>query len=163
MATKRINNYTFNCDRMISFGGDTGPYLQYAPPRLTSMERNKSRTHPSAAPIPDRHFLSCFLPTCTLHRYPSGILPRHREDCIQDARAQWRSDFCFSPGSRDFKRLGDARSGRRHGKDSRKVFALPLCQTCVGCCDAAYEHQAFGGDVAGISLCAQLNRLMQNT
>ncbi|KAF8196148.1 hypothetical protein BJ912DRAFT_956508 [Pholiota molesta] len=30
MAAKRINNYTFNWDRMKSFEGDTGPYLQYA-------------------------------------------------------------------------------------------------------------------------------------
>ncbi|GJJ11927.1 hypothetical protein Clacol_006165 [Clathrus columnatus] len=30
MSAKRINNYQFNWDRMISFEGDTGPYLQYA-------------------------------------------------------------------------------------------------------------------------------------
>ncbi|KAI9760227.1 MAG: hypothetical protein M1840_002589 [Geoglossum simile] len=34
MSSKRINNYDFNMDRMTSFGGDTGPYLQYAHARL---------------------------------------------------------------------------------------------------------------------------------
>ncbi|KAF8443761.1 hypothetical protein L210DRAFT_3611234 [Boletus edulis BED1] len=45
---KRINNYTFNWDRMLSFEGDTGPYLQYAHVRLTSMERK----NPELLPLP---------------------------------------------------------------------------------------------------------------
>ncbi|KAH7918786.1 arginyl-tRNA synthetase [Leucogyrophana mollusca] len=48
MAAKRINNYTFNWDRMLSFEGDTGPYLQYAHVRLTSMERK----NPHLVPLP---------------------------------------------------------------------------------------------------------------
>ncbi|KAH7890667.1 hypothetical protein F5I97DRAFT_1923166 [Phlebopus sp. FC_14] len=48
MAAKRINNYTFNWDRMLSFEGDTGPYLQYAHVRLTSMERK----NPNLVPLP---------------------------------------------------------------------------------------------------------------
>ncbi|CAN6618297.1 arginine--tRNA ligase, cytoplasmic [Trichomonascus vanleenenianus] len=39
MQSKRINNYNFNWNRMLSFEGDTGPYLQYAHARLRSMER----------------------------------------------------------------------------------------------------------------------------
>lgn len=39
MSAKRVNNYTFNMDRMFSFEGDTGPYLQYAHSRLRSVER----------------------------------------------------------------------------------------------------------------------------
>jgi len=39
MAAKRINNYTFNWSRMLSFEGDTGPYLQYAHARLCSVQR----------------------------------------------------------------------------------------------------------------------------
>ncbi|KAI9769031.1 MAG: hypothetical protein M1839_003828 [Geoglossum umbratile] len=39
MSSKRINNYDFNMDRMTSFEGDTGPYLQYAHARLCSMTR----------------------------------------------------------------------------------------------------------------------------
>jgi arginyl-tRNA synthetase len=35
----RINNYDFNMDRMTSFEGDTGPYLQYAHARLCSITR----------------------------------------------------------------------------------------------------------------------------
>ena len=48
MAAKRINNYTFNWDRMLSFEGDTGPYLQYAHVRLASLERK----NPHLLPIP---------------------------------------------------------------------------------------------------------------
>ncbi|KAI9846428.1 MAG: hypothetical protein M1837_004019 [Sclerophora amabilis] len=39
MSGKRINNYEFNIDRMTSFEGDTGPYLQYAHARLCSITR----------------------------------------------------------------------------------------------------------------------------
>ncbi|GAA99174.1 uncharacterized protein L969DRAFT_93636 [Mixia osmundae IAM 14324] len=39
MSGKRINFYDFNLDRMTSFEGDTGPYLQYAHVRLSSVER----------------------------------------------------------------------------------------------------------------------------
>ncbi|KAF2184026.1 arginyl-tRNA synthetase [Zopfia rhizophila CBS 207.26] len=39
MKGKRINNYTFDMDRMTSFEGDTGPYLQYAHARLCSIRR----------------------------------------------------------------------------------------------------------------------------
>ncbi|KAJ7603160.1 hypothetical protein DFH06DRAFT_1257215 [Mycena polygramma] len=43
-----INNYTFNWDRMKSFEGDTGPYLQYAHVRLSSI----SRKNPHLIPLP---------------------------------------------------------------------------------------------------------------
>lgn len=39
MSAKRVNNYDFSWDRMLSFEGDTGPYLQYAYSRLCSIER----------------------------------------------------------------------------------------------------------------------------
>jgi arginyl-tRNA synthetase len=39
MRGKRINNYDFDMDRMTSFEGDTGPYLQYAHARLCSITR----------------------------------------------------------------------------------------------------------------------------
>ncbi|KAJ6549186.1 hypothetical protein B0H10DRAFT_2129089 [Mycena sp. CBHHK59/15] len=48
MAAKRINNYTFNWDRMKSFEGDTGPYLQYAHVRLSSILRK----NPHLLPLP---------------------------------------------------------------------------------------------------------------
>ncbi|KAI0047130.1 arginyl-tRNA synthetase [Auriscalpium vulgare] len=48
MAAKRINNYTFSWDRMTSFEGDTGPYLQYAHVRLTSL----TRKNPELLPLP---------------------------------------------------------------------------------------------------------------
>ncbi|XPS74587.1 Arginine--tRNA ligase [Ascochyta lentis] len=39
MKGKRVNNYHFDMDRMTSFEGDTGPYLQYAHARLCSIYR----------------------------------------------------------------------------------------------------------------------------
>ncbi|KAE9396905.1 arginyl-tRNA synthetase, partial [Gymnopus androsaceus JB14] len=48
MSAKRINNYTFNWDRMLSFEGDTGPYLQYAHVRLVSI----GRKNPHLLPLP---------------------------------------------------------------------------------------------------------------
>ena len=36
---KRINNYNFDMEKMTSFEGDTGPYLQYSHARVCSMER----------------------------------------------------------------------------------------------------------------------------
>ncbi|KAK3717589.1 arginyl-tRNA synthetase [Vermiconidia calcicola] len=36
---KRVNNYNFDMEKMTSFEGDTGPYLQYSHARVCSMER----------------------------------------------------------------------------------------------------------------------------
>lgn len=44
MSAKRINDYDFSWDRMTSFEGDTGPYLQYAHSRLCSMQRKSGLT-----------------------------------------------------------------------------------------------------------------------
>ncbi|KAI0313558.1 arginyl-tRNA synthetase [Amylostereum chailletii] len=48
MAAKRINNYSFSWDRMTSFEGHTGPYLQYAHVRLASL----TRKNPELLPLP---------------------------------------------------------------------------------------------------------------
>lgn len=42
---KRINNYEFNMEQMTSFEGDTGPYLQYAHARLSSIVRKADIKH----------------------------------------------------------------------------------------------------------------------
>ena len=42
MSGKRGNNYEFKWERMTSFEGDTGPYLQYAHVRLASVERKSA-------------------------------------------------------------------------------------------------------------------------
>jgi arginyl-tRNA synthetase len=47
MKGKRINNYTFDMDRMTSFEGDTGPYLQYAHARLCSIYRRAITSDPT--------------------------------------------------------------------------------------------------------------------
>ncbi|ORZ26210.1 hypothetical protein BCR42DRAFT_364889 [Absidia repens] len=38
-AARRVKNYAFDRNRMFSFEGDTGPYIQYAHARLCSIER----------------------------------------------------------------------------------------------------------------------------
>jgi arginyl-tRNA synthetase len=49
MSAKRIKNYAFDWQRMFSFEGDTGPYLQYAHVRLCSIERNATvKVNPDA-------------------------------------------------------------------------------------------------------------------
>lgn len=44
MSGKRINNYNFDWARMLTFEGDTGPYLQYNHVRLCSVERRVADT-----------------------------------------------------------------------------------------------------------------------
>ncbi|KAI2607745.1 arginyl-tRNA synthetase [Hypoxylon fragiforme] len=44
MSGKRGNNYTFDLAVMTSFEGDTGPYLQYAHTRLSSIKRRANVT-----------------------------------------------------------------------------------------------------------------------
>ncbi|GBE88791.1 Arginine--tRNA ligase, cytoplasmic [Sparassis crispa] len=46
MAAKRMNIYTFNWDRMLSFEGDTGPYLQYALVGFCSISRKNAELFP---------------------------------------------------------------------------------------------------------------------
>lgn len=58
MQAKRINNYEFKWERMTSFEGDTGPYLQYAHSRLRSVERNTSGISPEQWPKADFSLLS---------------------------------------------------------------------------------------------------------
>lgn len=49
MTGKRINDYTFNMDAMTSFEGDTGPYLQYAHARVSSIRRKANLTDEEVA------------------------------------------------------------------------------------------------------------------
>ncbi|KDR74214.1 hypothetical protein GALMADRAFT_571046 [Galerina marginata CBS 339.88] len=64
MAAKRINDYTFSWDRMLSFEGDTGPYLQYAHARLFSLKRK----NPHLLPLPPTSQIP--IPTHTLAQHP---------------------------------------------------------------------------------------------
>ncbi|KAI9263420.1 hypothetical protein BDA99DRAFT_510147 [Phascolomyces articulosus] len=43
-AARRVKNYEFDRNRMFSFEGDTGPYIQYAHARLASVERKSGLT-----------------------------------------------------------------------------------------------------------------------
>ncbi|KAI9297871.1 arginyl-tRNA synthetase [Neoconidiobolus thromboides FSU 785] len=43
LSARRIRNYEFNMSQMVSFEGDTGPYLQYAHSRLSSVIRKANR------------------------------------------------------------------------------------------------------------------------
>lgn len=50
MTGKRINNYNFDWSRMLSFEGDTGPFLQYNHVRLCSVERKNAMENGLALP-----------------------------------------------------------------------------------------------------------------
>ena len=43
MGARRVKDYSFDWNRMFSFEGDTGPYLQYAHARMCSIERQAER------------------------------------------------------------------------------------------------------------------------
>ncbi|KAJ6523382.1 hypothetical protein B0H10DRAFT_2172137 [Mycena sp. CBHHK59/15] len=62
MAAKQINDYTFNWDRMLSFKGDTGAYLQYAHAQLASI----GRKNPHLLPLPPASQIAMH----TLAQYP---------------------------------------------------------------------------------------------
>lgn len=55
LTFQRINNYTFNLSAMTAFEGDTGPYLQYAHARLSSIHRrtapNLSADYPASVKL----------------------------------------------------------------------------------------------------------------
>ena len=51
MKGKRINGYTFDIDDMTSFEGDTGPYLQYAHARLSSIKRRSTLSETDLAAV----------------------------------------------------------------------------------------------------------------
>lgn len=58
LSNDRVRDYTFSFDRMLSFEGDTGPYLQYALVRTRSMlrkaeERSGAAPDPGAAIVPE--------------------------------------------------------------------------------------------------------------
>ncbi|KAG9311305.1 hypothetical protein JVU11DRAFT_8393 [Chiua virens] len=81
MAAKRINNYTFNWDRMLSFEGDTGPYLQYAHVRLTSMERK----NPELLPLPPPSQIDTSLLAQSGHARDIAILLGSYPDVVKTA------------------------------------------------------------------------------
>lgn len=82
-AARRIKNYEFDWERMFSFEGDSGPYLQYAHARLCSIERK------SGAAINPKADISLLVePTAqylikTLGQYPDLVksLPNGAEPC----------------------------------------------------------------------------------
>jgi hypothetical protein len=94
LAGFRINNYTFNWDRMMSFEGDTGPYLQYAHVRLTSLTRRRdtNRTTRSAG--------NCF---------PVGHVPGRGADSAAHARAEWSRHVRVQTRACYLECLGDRR------------------------------------------------------
>ncbi|KAJ9478444.1 Arginine--tRNA ligase, cytoplasmic [Pseudozyma hubeiensis] len=65
MASKRINNYNFDWNRMLSFEGDTGPYLQYNHVRLCSVERKAKDSDGLELPTADLDLASINLDLIT--------------------------------------------------------------------------------------------------
>ncbi|KAF5379361.1 hypothetical protein D9757_007618 [Collybiopsis confluens] len=81
MAAKRINNYTFNWDRMLSFEGDTGPYLQYAHVRLASI----GRKNPHLLPLPSRSEIDITTLTNSSHAREIAFLLGSYPDVVKTA------------------------------------------------------------------------------
>ena len=55
LSTARDSEYVFDWDRMISFRGNTGPYLQYATTRIRSIFRRAGAAPTRTAARPDQH------------------------------------------------------------------------------------------------------------
>ena len=81
MAAKRINNYTFNWDRMKSFEGDTGPYLQYAHVRLTSIARKV----PHLLPLPPPSQIDIATLVASQHARDIAVLLGSYPDVVKTA------------------------------------------------------------------------------
>jgi len=75
LTDHRVNNYEFNLDRMTAFEGDTGPYLQYAHARLSSIIRK--------AEVSQDQIISADL---------SLLTEKHATDLVR-ALAQWPDVF----------------------------------------------------------------------
>ena len=54
LSTDRIKDYVFDWDRMVSFDGNTGPYLQYAHARICSIFRRAGHRPGVGSRSPDR-------------------------------------------------------------------------------------------------------------
>ncbi|WP_073484378.1 arginine--tRNA ligase [Streptoalloteichus hindustanus] len=50
LSTSRVRDYVFDLDRMVSFTGNTGVYLQYAHTRIRSILRRAGDSHPEVDP-----------------------------------------------------------------------------------------------------------------
>jgi arginyl-tRNA synthetase len=91
-SARRIKDYEFKMDRMTSFEGDTGPYLQYAHVRLCSIERKYSNSNADGSVSLDFASIKYDLlkEDCALHlatllaRYPEVVSDacRTAEPCL---------------------------------------------------------------------------------
>lgn len=80
MMGKRINNYPFDINRMLSFEGDTGPYLQYTHARLCSiMHKSGIKTenfvHADLSLLKEQHVIDTLR---LLAQYPNVTLTAYK-------------------------------------------------------------------------------------
>jgi arginyl-tRNA synthetase len=99
LSTDRIKDYVFDWDRMLSFDGDTAPYLQYAHARICSIfrragiDRTTARTTTSTLGAPEERALALRLLgyeaalTDTLERYSPHRLTGYLYDLAADFTA----------------------------------------------------------------------------
>jgi len=89
-----MSNYTFSWDRMTSFEGDTGPYLQYAHVRLSSIERK----NPELLPLPSPSEIDCSLLTESQAReiaFLLGSYPDVVKTALKNHEPSTVVTFCF--------------------------------------------------------------------
>ncbi|GAM24351.1 hypothetical protein SAMD00019534_075260, partial [Acytostelium subglobosum LB1] len=72
-SAKRHKDYEFNWDRMLSFEGDTGPYLQYAHARLCSIERKTGVTLNPEADLTLLVEPEAYALASVIQRYPEAV------------------------------------------------------------------------------------------
>jgi len=94
-SAKRIKDYAFNLERATAAEGDTGPYLQYAHARLSSMERKnnvKISDDVNYKLLDDKEAMDLMM---KLARFPDAV-KRTSEDNEPCTLATYLMDLCHS-------------------------------------------------------------------
>ncbi|KAI3643375.1 hypothetical protein MP228_012930 [Amoeboaphelidium protococcarum] len=126
MGGKRVKDYDFNWDRMTSFEGDTGPYLQYAHARLCSIERNFiNYYHKDVLGTPIEYLEATYSPPLPLS---AGILAKADSPKLQDLA------FILS----QFPELIAAIPYRGYEPCNLVVYLFAICHKISSCLDDVY-------------------------
>jgi hypothetical protein len=149
LARFRRYNYEFSWERMTSFEGDTGPYLQYAHVRVASLSRKNP--HLLLLPSPSAIDISDLTTSARVRSivYPSGILPGRGPDCTQDPRAGRDRDIRVQAEPRNCECLGDGGGQGRggFGQGACQAVVLSMRAVCARRHLALTDGPAFGEDV----------------
>lgn len=82
LSSDRLKDYTFDWDRMLSFAGNTAPYLQYAHARIRSIRRRSAE----AAPAERVELTDPAERALALQLLEFGVVVEHAADQLQPHR-----------------------------------------------------------------------------